>query len=230
MKWIVLIGKKFKIISWPYFLYWLNPFGHVCESNAGHFCLFFFNWKFLTLKVKEKKISPRGFMRCQWESFSSGRCLTMKVIIFAFLPEFLCSICCTHHLQREDWHCHVPTPEMKGGSNCRQPEKLQSWWEQDRPDKKRGTLFRAAVRQKTRSEEIVQHQQKYNNAFLNHKIKLGFWWWSQSTDLKSRGCCQPRFLWSMSYAGKKRVPIPGWLPKLSFSIGFFFSQQRGLDS
>lgn len=147
---------------------------------------------------------------------------------FAFLPEFLSSVCRSHHLQRAAWQCRVPTPDMLGsctkrGSNWKNRKAGRN---RAGSDKQRGTPQKhLIVRQKTRHEEIIQH--KYSTAFLNHDIQLRILlvkskWRSAIQRLLSTNISV--VLWF--YADQNRFSIPGQPPKLSFSSGFFFFPSR----
>lgn len=144
-------------------------------------------------------------------SFSNCRCLSKQVITFVFPPEFPCSICCSHRLQRAAWRCHVPTPDMLGSCIKRGCNWKNCEAGRNRPesDKQRGTPQRCRiVRQKTRHEEIIQH--KYSTTSLNHNIQFRILlvkseWRSAIQRLLSTNTSV--VLWS--YTDKKRFPIPG---------------------
>lgn len=75
---------------------------------------------------------------------------------------------------------------------------------------RREELLRGAVRQKTKSEEIIQHQHKYNTTFLNQNINLRILVVKSEKRSEIQRLLSTKIsMVSMSYADKKRVPIPG---------------------
>lgn len=73
---------------------------------------------------------------------------------------------------------------------------------------RREELLRGAVRQKTKSEEIIQHQ--HNTTFLNQNINLRILVVKSEKRSEIQRLLSTKIsMVSISYADKKRVPIPG---------------------